>query len=123
MNTMDQIARDIREGTFPRKSMATLLEEIDDLLGLRDNGDEAAGYQAFILMRKVLPELRAGRTAGLEEAMEAVQALRHKIAATFTPEASGQRGQDKTDILHDAYHAIRALKSPPTSPTGSTEKA
>jgi hypothetical protein len=27
-NTMEQIARDMREGTFPKKSVATLSEEI-----------------------------------------------------------------------------------------------
>jgi hypothetical protein len=47
---------------------------------------------------------------GIDAALEAIQNLRHKIAATFTPECSGQRGQDKTDALHEAYQAVRLLK-------------
>lgn len=34
-----------------------------------------------------------------------------QVAEPFTPENSGQRGQDKTDILYEAYQVVRALKS------------
>ena len=50
------------------------------------------------------------RRAALDEALEAIQSLRHQIAATFTPESSGQRGQDKTDVLYEAYQAVAKLK-------------
>jgi hypothetical protein len=58
-----------------------------------------------------IERLSAPRDAVLDEAADAVQAVRHKIAATFEPACSGQRGQDKTDVLYDAQVAIRALKN------------
>lgn len=51
--------------------------------------------------------------AGVREALEVIQNLRHKIAATFTPECSGQRGQDKCDVLYEAYRAVEALATTP----------
>lgn len=52
------------------------------------------------------------RNKVLDEALEAIQNVRHQIAATFDkPECNGQRGQDKTDALYDAYKAVAALKA------------
>ena len=51
-----------------------------------------------------------GYQAGLREAMAIIAKLRVAAASDFTSDnCKGQRGQDRTDALYDAYHAVRKV--------------
>lgn len=54
------------------------------------------------------------REATIEECAEKISNMRQSEAGLFDPMHSGQRGQDRSDALLDAYRALRKL-----SPTGA----
>jgi hypothetical protein len=64
----------------------------------------------------------AGYREGIEAARDAVAQLRQSAACNFTDDnCKGQRGQDRTDALYDAYKAISALPLPSTPDDGKAE--
>jgi len=67
--------------------------------------------------------LKVGERAPVEafraQALEAIQALRHRAAATFTPSHMGNEGQARCDSFYEAYEAVRMLAAAPT-PTEAT---
>ncbi|NPU69991.1 hypothetical protein HL667_33720 [Bradyrhizobium sp. 83012] len=57
-----------------------------------------------------LSAARARRVA-IEECMEKIGSLRQSEAGLFDPAHSGQRGEDRSTALYDAYHLLRNLAS------------
>jgi hypothetical protein len=51
------------------------------------------------------------REATIEECAKKIDDMRQSEAGLFDPMHSGQRGQDRSDALWDAYQAIRKLAS------------
>lgn len=80
--------------------------------------DDEVRQLRFLYMRFIAPAVRAtsvtpptpDRTAGLTDAMEAINNMRMAGAGNFTdPKYAGQRGCDRSDALYDAFQAVRKL--------------
>lgn len=64
--------------------------------------------------------MRLIRNEIIEECALVIGNMRQSEAGLFTPECSGQRGQDRSDALYDAYRAIKALTRDPVGTRGTT---
>lgn len=85
---------------------------------LRDPKD---ALSAFTVLKDQFPELASPdvRAATIEECVTVIGNMRQSGAGLFDAKHSGQRGQDRSDALYDAYQALRALSRSPATDGGS----
>lgn len=69
-----------------------------------------AAIEVTPVAERLVVQPAADAAGGLTKAMEIVGNMRQSEAGLFDAKHSGQRGQDRSDALYDAYQAIRAVK-------------
>ncbi|KGT79307.1 hypothetical protein MA20_12895 [Bradyrhizobium japonicum] len=109
-----------------REIMRQAMLEACDLLAERKYGSPARspGHNARLVLERALatgipavPQKSPDLAAGMTKAMEIVGEMRMSEAGIFDEKHSGQRGEDRSNALYDAYVAIRSALPRPQSET------